>query len=159
MRAASSVSDDVPAAIHSAPRRPGHGVPGRYGRRVVRRRKVSSAAASPATRARYAKRRRRRVALADNDLSPAQWAALVAAWGGCAYCRAETPALQRDCVLAISRGGRYTLENVVPACASCNASKHNDEVTGWLRRKRLDEHGFLLRHATIVRALLPADPD
>ncbi|NYE20079.1 5-methylcytosine-specific restriction endonuclease McrA [Microbacterium immunditiarum] len=62
--------------------------------------------------------------------------------------------LQRDCLLPVSRGGRYTLENVVPACASCNASKHNSEVTGWLRRKRLDERAFLLRHATILAALV-----
>lgn len=134
------------------------GPAGRYGRRVVRRRKVSSGA-SPATRARYATRRRRRVARADNDLVPSEWDDLVAAWGGCcAYCGTATPALQRDCVLPISRGGRYTLENVVPACASCNASKHNDEVTGWLRRKKLDERAFLVRHATILRALRP-DPD
>lgn len=128
---------------------------------MVRRRKVSSGA-SPSTRARYAKRRRRRVALADNDLSTTEWADLVAAWGGaCAYCGAPSTALQRDCVLPISRGGRYTLDNVVPACASCNASKHNDEVTGWLRRKKLDERAFLVRHATIVRDLRPigrADP-
>ena len=116
---------------------------------------MASATASPATRARYAKRRRRRVALADNDLTSAQWDALVAAWGGCAYCRAGTTVLRRDCVLAISRGGRYTLENVVPACTSCNASKHNDEVTGWLRRKKLDERDFLVRHATILRDLRP----
>ena len=125
---------------------------------MVRRRKVSSGA-SPATRARYAKRRRRRVALADNDLTAPEWADLVAAWGGsCAYCGTTTPELQRDCVLPISRGGRYTLGNVVPACASCNASKHNDEVTGWLRRKKLDERAFLVRHATILRTLAPA-PD
>lgn len=120
---------------------------------MVRRRKVSSGA-SPSTRARYAKRRARRVALADNDLTAPEWADLVAAWGGaCAYCGTTTPALQRDCVLPISRGGRYTLENVVPACASCHASKHNDEVTGWLRRKKLDERAFLVRHATILRTL------
>ena len=53
----------------------------------------------------------------------------------------------------ISRGGRYTLDNVVPACRSCNASKCNDEVTGWLRRKRLDERAFLLRHLEIGAAL------
>jgi 5-methylcytosine-specific restriction endonuclease McrA len=119
-------------------------------------RRTTSAAATTA-RARYAKRRRLRVARADNDLTPAQWDALVEAWAGCAYCRADVAALQRDCVQPISRGGRYTLENVVPACASCNASKHNDEVTGWLRRKRLDERAFLVRHATILRALLPTD--
>lgn len=56
-------------------------------------------------------------------------------------------------MLPLSRGGRYTLENVVPACRSCNASKSNDEVTGWLRRKRLDEPGFLLRWAEIVIGL------
>ena len=131
--------------------------PGRYRRRVVPRRTTSAAATT--ARARYAKRRRRRVALADNDLTASQWDALVEEWTGCAYCRAAGVPLQRDCVLPISRGGRYTLANVVPACASCNASKHNDEVTGWLRRKKLDERAFLVRQATIVRALLPADPD
>jgi 5-methylcytosine-specific restriction endonuclease McrA len=90
---------------------------------------------------------------ADNDLTAAQWAALRAAWGGCAYCGATSASLQRDCVLAISRGGRYTLGNVVPVCRSCNASKCNDEVTGWMRRKRLDERAFLLRHLEIKAAL------
>jgi 5-methylcytosine-specific restriction endonuclease McrA len=88
-----------------------------------------------------------------HDLSQAQWAALTAAWGGCAYCGAATSALQRDCVLALSRGGRYTLANVVPVCRSCNASKCNAEVTGWLRRRRLDERAFLLRHLEITAAL------
>lgn len=86
---------------------------------------------------------------ADNDLTDEQWRALKEAWGGCAYCGAVDPAPQRDCVLALSRGGRYTLTNIVPACRSCNASKCNDEVTGWLRRKRLDERTFLVRHAEI----------
>jgi 5-methylcytosine-specific restriction endonuclease McrA len=73
--------------------------------------------------------------------------ALQQAWEGCAYCGARGVPLQRDCVLPISRGGRYTLDNVVPACRSCNTSKCNDEVTTWLRRKRLDERAFLLRYA------------
>lgn len=90
---------------------------------------------------------------ADNDLTDDQWAALRAAWEGCAYCGAEGVPLQKDCVLALSRGGRYTVGNVVPACRSCNASKCNDEVTGWLRRKRLDERAFLLRHAEVQRAM------
>lgn len=98
------------------------------------------------------------------DLTDAEWAALESAWGGCAYCGATGEALQRDCVLPVSRGGRYTLENVVPACRSCNASKCGDEVTGWLRRKRLDERAFLLRHRDVLRALregmaTPGGPD
>jgi hypothetical protein len=56
-------------------------------------------------------------------------------------------------VLAISRGGRYTLANVVPACPSCNASKCNEEVTGWLRRRQFDERAFLLRHHEVLTTL------
>jgi hypothetical protein len=41
----------------------------------------------------------------------------------------------------------------VPACRSCNTSKCNCEVTSWLRRKRLDERAFLLRHHEIGTAL------
>jgi 5-methylcytosine-specific restriction endonuclease McrA len=89
------------------------------------------------------------MSLVSHDLTDAQWMTLKAMWGGCAYCGATGGALQRDCVLPISRGGRYTLDHVVPACRSCNTSKCNSEVTGWLRRKRLDERAFLARHGEI----------
>ena len=109
-------------------------------------------------RARAAQRRKRRMARVAHDLSDEQWASLKEAWGGCAYCGRTDQALQRDCVLALSRGGRYTLDNVVPACRSCNTSKCNDEVTGWLRRKKLDERTFLLRHLEVRAALVPPGP-
>jgi hypothetical protein len=119
-------------------------------------------AVSRGRKARAARRRKRRMARVAHDLTNEQWAALQAAWGGCAYCGAADKPLQRDCILALSRGGRYTLDNVVPACPSCNTSKCNDEVTGWLRRKRLDERAFLLRHIEVRMALglhLRAEPD
>jgi 5-methylcytosine-specific restriction endonuclease McrA len=100
-------------------------------------------------RVRAARRRKRRMERVEHDLSAEQWDALKAAWGGCAYCGTPDVPLQRDCVQALSRGGRYTLDNIVPACGPCNASKCNAEVTGWLRRKRLDERTFLLRHRKI----------
>jgi 5-methylcytosine-specific restriction endonuclease McrA len=105
-------------------------------------------------KARAARRRARRMQKVEHDLTPAQWDAMRAAWGGCAYCGATETPLQRDCVLALSRGGRYTLENIVPACRSCNTSKCNSEVTAWLRRRRLDERAFLLRHRDIHAELI-----
>ena len=93
------------------------------------------------------------MAVSDHDLTDSQWAALVVRWGGCAYCGAADVDLERDCMLPISRGGRYTLTNVVPACRSCNASKCNLEVTSWMRRRRLDERAFLTRQVEIARAL------
>ena len=101
-----------------------------------------------------ARRRQRRMAAVEHDLTDEQWAALKAAWGCCAYCGATDRPMQRDCVLPISRGGRYTLDNIAPACGPCNASKCNDEVTSWLRRKGLDERAFLMRHAEIRASLL-----
>ena len=103
--------------------------------------------------ARAARKRKRRMDSVEHDLSDAEWAAIKAAWGGCAYCGATDGPLQRDCVLPLSRGGRYTLDNIAPACGACNASKCNDEVTGWLRRKRLDERAFLVRHHQINGSL------
>lgn len=91
-----------------------------------------------------ARRRKRRMERVEHDLRDEQWSALTVAWGGCAYCGATNKPLQRDCVLALSRGGRYTLDNIAPACRARNASKCNDEVTAWMRRKRLDERAFLL---------------
>jgi 5-methylcytosine-specific restriction endonuclease McrA len=107
----------------------------------------------PSRAVRYSRRRRRRIAAKVHDLTDAQWAALKSAWGGCAYCGAVGTSLQKDCVLPISRGGRYVIDNVVPSCPSCNTSKCNTEVTSWMRRKKLDEREFLLRQAEIKRAL------
>ena len=93
------------------------------------------------------------MARVEHDLSDAQWAALTEAWRGCAYCGTVGTPLQRDCVQPLCWGGRYTLDNIVPACRSWNASKCTSEVTGWLRRKRLDEPRFLLRHQAILQRL------
>lgn len=106
----------------------------------------------------YARRRKRRMAQQTHDLTTTQWSALIEAWGGCAYCGEPGPSYTKDCMLPISRGGRYTLTNVVPACASCNASKWNSEVTRWMRRKKLDEQSFLLRQLQVVRSIEAAAP-
>lgn len=110
-------------------------------------------AASRSRAASASRRRQRRLARKDHDLTPDEWATLQTLWGGCAYCGDAGP-MQRDCVLPISRGGRYTIANVVPACRSCNTSKCNAEVTIWMRRKRLDERTFLTRHAEILGRLI-----
>ena len=94
----------------------------------------------------------------DHDLTAAQWIALQQTWGCCAYCGAVGTTLTKDCVLPISRGGRYALTNVVPCCPSCNASKCNSEVTSWLRRKKFDERAFLLRQAEVNLLLAAAEP-
>ena len=110
-------------------------------------------------KSRYARRRKRRMDLVEHDLTAEQWSALKESWNGCAYCGTRDQPLQRDCVLPISRGGRYTLDNIAPACASCNSSKCNGEVTAWMRRKGHDEKAFLLRLHEIGSAMTARFPN
>ena len=62
------------------------------------------------------------MASVEHDLSDEQWTALREAWGGCVL-RSSWQAIAAGLVLALLRGGRYTLDNIVPVCGSCNTSK------------------------------------
>lgn len=63
--------------------------------------------------------KRMRDASEDTDLTPEDVLALLAK--PCHYCGGKAGEL--DHVIPISRGGVHCLENVVPACRSCNARK------------------------------------
>lgn len=60
------------------------------------------------------------------------WNAIVAKHNGCcAYCKVETPYLELDHVVPLSRGGKHAVENIVPACRACNTSKNNRTLDEW----------------------------
>jgi 5-methylcytosine-specific restriction endonuclease McrA len=50
----------------------------------------------------------------------------------CFYCHQRRP-LTMDHVIPLSRGGRHSIGNLLPACASCNASKSARFLTEWRR--------------------------
>jgi len=54
--------------------------------------------------------------------------------GLCAYCQA--PATTLDHVVPISQGGAHSKANLVPACKSCNSSKHTRPLLVWLATRR-----------------------
>jgi 5-methylcytosine-specific restriction endonuclease McrA len=57
-----------------------------------------------------------------------EWKALQAAHGGlCAYCRLR-PGVTKDHIVPLSRGGSDWIENIAPACRSCNARKRDLSV-------------------------------
>ena len=60
--------------------------------------------------------------------------ALNRANGCCSYC-GEKSKLTLDHVVPLSRGGTNTIGNVVPACQSCNSSKHARLLIEWRARK------------------------
>lgn len=60
-----------------------------------------------------------------------EWESLVADYSGlCAYC-STAPAESRDHVIPISRGGSNNIENILPACLTCNKTKNARTVEEW----------------------------
>jgi len=48
----------------------------------------------------------------------------------CAYCGKERP-LAQEHFLALSKGGEYTHNNIIPSCQSCNSSKNVKNFFEW----------------------------
>ena len=64
-----------------------------------------------------------------NDFSLAQWREMKEAYGSrCVYCLRKMERLTMDHLTPISKGGSHTASNIVPACLSCNSSKHDGDV-------------------------------
>jgi hypothetical protein len=60
-----------------------------------------------------------------------QWTSTVAYFSSkCAYCEKEG-SLTQDHFIPLSKGGEYTLNNIVPACLSCNSGKQAKDFFEW----------------------------
>ena len=83
---------------------------------------------------------RRRARLLDNKspgVTPKEWSEVLEFFGYlCAYCLTPAKKFERDHVIPISRGGRDSPDNVVPACMPCNRQKNTKLVAVWYCEKR-----------------------
>lgn len=69
---------------------------------------------------------------AEGRWAPAEFRALVALYGGrCAYCDAAA-VLEPDHAIPLSRGGTNYIDNILPTCRRCNASKCDRTVEEFL---------------------------
>jgi len=69
-------------------------------------------------------RRRMRLCLNGPSFTAQEWLALVARYENrCAYC-GSPGLLHADHRIPVARGGSGLIENILPACASCNLRKH-----------------------------------
>jgi len=61
-----------------------------------------------------------------DPLTPAQWQEILETFNFCcAYCLNPLVVAEQEHMLPLSRGGAHSADNVVPACRSCNARKHD----------------------------------
>jgi hypothetical protein len=64
-----------------------------------------------------------------------EWISLLVRFNGqCAYCDAA-PAATQDHVIPLTRGGSNFASNLLPACWSCNAMKHDSLLAEWRYRR------------------------
>lgn len=76
-------------------------------------------------------RRRARTAGLLSSFTSNQWHNCLSHFNHqCAYCDC-TEKLEQEHVIPVSKGGHYTLDNIIPACRSCNASKNNKSLEEW----------------------------
>jgi 5-methylcytosine-specific restriction endonuclease McrA len=89
---------------------------------------------------------RARARAAEGQFTSAEWRALVESYGGkCAY-RGEAGPVQVDHRTPLTRGGRNSIDNILPACQKCNTEK-----------RQLTEEEFRARLAAEGAASAPAD--
>jgi 5-methylcytosine-specific restriction endonuclease McrA len=103
---------------------------------VVRAKDRERHARNP-TRARVASTNRKaRIRGAIGTFTEAQWRQRLAEFNGrCVYC--GDAATSRDHAIPVSRGGTNTIDNILPACLTCNLRKHDktpDEFRAVLAR-------------------------
>lgn len=79
----------------------------------------------------FSQRRRARERMLPSTLTTAQWESIKDSFDNkCCYCGKKDP-LTQEHFIALTKGGEYTHNNIIPACGSCNFSKHNKGFTEW----------------------------
>lgn len=89
-------------------------------------------------------KRRNSAKLIFSNLTKKQWDFVLQKFNHeCAYCGMGEldhmdrygMALHQEHVIALSKGGEYTVRNLVPSCIKCNSSKLNKNFGFWFRRQ------------------------
>lgn len=79
----------------------------------------------------YGHKRRALARNIETDFSEINWESCKASFDKkCAYCGAKRK-LTQDHFIALSKGGEYTINNIIPVCLPCNASKNDKDFFEW----------------------------
>ncbi len=101
-------------------------------------------------RVRAANKCAKRRALSATPISATEWLRLLEAWDcRCAYC-GQVGTLTQDHVVALHNGGAHSLDNVVPACLSCNARKSDFALEQALQRLNCTNFFERRQRATVL---------
>lgn len=96
----------------------------------------------------HQKSRARKMKL-PRTLTSQQWESIKVKFKNkCAYCGRELK-LEQEHFVALSKGGEYTHNNIIPSCKSCNVSKHNYNFFEWYPKYKYyskEREAFILEY-------------
>lgn len=88
-------------------------------------------------------RRRASQKNAEGSFSLSEWETRLSEFDSkCAYCGSAED-IQKDHFVALNSGGTNNIENIVPACSSCNASKQDNDPIKWYESRPYFDKGKL----------------
>lgn len=94
----------------------------------------------------------------DIDYTHQDWKETLMYFGGvCAYCGAQPrrgQILTKDHLRPVSKGGKTTQSNIVPACSRCNSSKGAEDFKEWFMKQPFfsqDRLNRIFKWRTIMR--------
>ena len=69
--------------------------------------------------------------LSANELPSKDWKRVLKEFNNqCAYC-GNDEGLEQEHIVPLTKGGKYEVGNIIPACRRCNASKNNKDLVEW----------------------------
>jgi len=84
------------------------------------------------------KRRATKLGLSEHH-TQAEWLAKIDLLGNCCFYCGEAKPLTRDHKIPLSRGGGDEIQNILPACKSCNSKKHTQTTEEYLGASHLKD--------------------
>ncbi|OMD20654.1 hypothetical protein BJP48_30840 [Paenibacillus odorifer] len=71
------------------------------------------------------------------DLTPEQWNACLEHFDHkCAYCGQSSDCLNMEHFIPVSKGGGFTVSNIVPSCGICNSMKNASDFSIWYPKQQ-----------------------
>lgn len=72
----------------------------------------------------------------ENGLPLKEWKKVIDYFDNeCAYCGERDTELEQEHIIPVSKGGKYEMGNIIPACRSCNSSKQNKNIHEWYEQQ------------------------
>jgi len=71
----------------------------------------------------------------------------------CAYCGSNHTKLISEHVVPLSKDGKDTIDNLVPACESCNGHKYNHDMSTWYKEQAFFTSARMERIESIIGLL------